>query len=490
MSDHAAIKFEDLTDVSEHLLTGEVVVFAKPHGKLFKSAKRIDAACHSAVQRCVESPEFDKLENGNAIRMAFPAGISGAAILILKLPKKPDAATARKAGATIAKMTRSSNCWVIGADVNGIDNIAFGASLRSYRFRRHKEQKADDQPSKEFTFFVPRRRDSESRYAKLSAVAEGVHWTRDLVNEPANVLTTDEFASRITGLRDLGVEVKILDEVELQAMGMRALLAVGQGSSSMSRVAVMHWNGGSARRLALVGKGVVFDTGGISMKPAARMEQMTMDMAGAGVVAGVMRTLARRKSTASVTGIVGLVENMPDGTSQRPGDVVRTLKGSTVEVINTDAEGRLVLADLLWYAQEQFKPAAIIDLATLTGAIIVSLGHEMAGAFSNDAALWKKFHAAAMKEGESVWRMPLGQAYDEMLDSRIADFKNVGGRYAGAVTAAQFLQKFIKPGIPWMHLDIAGVASLEKASAFAPKGATGWGVASLNRMICSEWETE
>jgi leucyl aminopeptidase len=271
---------------------------------------------------------------------------------------------------------------------------------------------------------------------------------------------------------------------------MGALLGVGQGSASPSKVVVMEWHGGKKgdAPFALVGKGLVFDTGGISIKPAAGMEEMTMDMGGAGVVAGVMRALALRKAKANVVGLVGLVENMPSGTAQRPGDIVRSMKGDTIEVINTDAEGRLVLADVLWYAQERFKPAGMINLATLTGAIVVALGHENAGVFSNDDALAGAFLKAAAAEGEGAWRMPMGEGYDKLLKSRLADMKNVGGRAGGAVTAAQFLRRFVKDGVPWCHLDIAGVTLLSEASAVAPKGATGWGVLALDRLIRDRFE--
>ncbi|MEM6375751.1 MAG: leucyl aminopeptidase, partial [Pseudomonadota bacterium] len=244
-----------------------------------------------------------------------------------------------------------------------------------------------------------------------------------------------------------------------------------------------------AAPLALVGKGVVFDTGGISLKPAGGMEEMTMDMGGAGVVVGTMRALAARKARANVVGLVGLVENMPSGQATRPGDVVTSMKGETVEIINTDAEGRLVLADVLWYAQQEYKPAAIIDLATLTGAIIVALGHENAGVFSNDDAFCDKFLRAAASEGEGAWRMPLGEAYDKKLKSDIADMKNVGGRQAGAITAAQFLQRFVASDMPWIHLDIAGTARLAGEGALSPKGATGWGVLTLNRLVADQFET-
>jgi leucyl aminopeptidase len=317
------------------------------------------------------------------------------------------------------------------------------------------------------------------------AVAEGVFFTRDLVSEPANHLTTTEFAKRIKDMESLGLKITVLEEDKLEALGMGLLLSVGHGSASPSKVAVMEWNGGAKgdAPLALVGKGVVFDTGGISLKPAAGMEDMTMDMGGAGVVAGVMRTLALRGAKANVVGLVGLVENMPSDRATRPGDVVTSMKGDTVEVINTDAEGRLVLADVMWYAQETYKPRAMIDLATLTGAIIIGLGHDNAGVFSNDDALSADFLKAAGAEGEGAWRMPMGQSYDDQLKSQIADMKNVGGRPAGSITAAQFLLRFVQEDMAWMHLDIAGVASVKSDTDYAPKGATGWGVMALNRLI-------
>lgn len=325
--------------------------------------------------------------------------------------------------------------------------------------------------------------------APMAAIAEGVFFTRDLTNEPANVLTTDDFAARLAAMQELGLEVEILEEEALAKLGMRTLLCVGQGSDSPSKVVVMSWNGGGKEApFALVGKGVVFDTGGISMKPAGGMEDMTMDMGGAGVVAGVMRTLALRKAKANVVGLVGLVENMPSGNATRPGDVVKSMKGDTVEIINTDAEGRLVLADVLWYAQERFKPVGMINLATLTGAILVALGHENAGLFSNSDDLSDAFLKAAAAEGEGAWRMPMAPAYDDLLKSRIADMKNVGGRMAGSITAAQFLQRFVKKDVPWAHLDIAGTASVKKETALAPAGATGWGVMALNRLIADRYE--
>jgi leucyl aminopeptidase len=326
----------------------------------------------------------------------------------------------------------------------------------------------------------------------MAAVAEGVFFTRDLVNEPANILTTHDFAARLAAMQELGIDVEIIEEDQLLKLGMNALLGVGQGSESPSKVVVMQWNGGPKDQppFALVGKGVVFDTGGISIKPAAGMEDMTMDMGGAATVAGVMRTLALRGAKANVVGLVGLVENMPDGRAQRPGDVVRSMKGDTIEVINTDAEGRLVLADVLWYAQTRFNPTGVINLATLTGAIIVALGHENTGVFSNDDTLCNAFLKSAAAEGEGAWRMPMGQAYDDKLKSRVADMVNSCGRDGGSITAAQFLKRFIKPDMPWCHLDIAGTALLKGDSMLAPKGATGWGVMALNRLIQDKFEAK
>jgi leucyl aminopeptidase len=366
--------------------------------------------------------------------------------------------------------------------------VVAGLALRAYGFDTHKT--AETNPQGKVAVMCAKPDEVEPACAAPLAVADGVHFTRDLVNEPANHLTTSSFAERLSEMESLGLKVEVLAEKELEKLGMGSLLSVGQGSDSPSKVVVMQWLGGKkgAAPLALIGKGVVFDTGGISLKPAAGMEDMTMDMGGAGVVAGVMRALAKRGAKANVVGLVGLVENMPSGRATRPGDVVTSMKGDTIEVINTDAEGRLVLCDVMWYAQERFKPVGMVDLATLTGAIIIGLGHENAGVFSNDDAFCKSFLKAAEAEGEGAWRMPLGQAYDDMLKSRIADMKNVGGRPAGSITAAQFLKRFVKDEVPWIHLDIAGVASVKADTNYAPKGATGWGVMALNRLVADNYE--
>ena len=462
---------------------GRVVVFVGEGGTLGPAAKRVNRLARGAVERAVASEAFGKLKPGEALDLAFPAGLAADAVQVVKLDRRADVATARKAGGTVGRSLSKVGNLVLADTIQRAAELSFGIALRAYEFNVHKSGEKILPGS--VTLAVPAPEAVAAEASPLAALAEGIFFTRDLVNEPANVLSTFDFAARLAAMHELGLEVEILEEEELERLGMRALLGVGQGSEHPSKVVVMQWKGGEADQapLALVGKGVVFDTGGISIKPAAGMEEMTMDMGGAGVVAGVMRTLALRKARANVVGLVGIVENMPDGNAQRPGDVVRSMKGDTIEVINTDAEGRLVLADVLWYAQERFQPQGVIDLATLTGAIIVALGHEKTGVFSNDDAFCGAFLKAAQAEGEGAWRMPLGDAYDELLKSRIADMRNSCGREAGSITAAHFLKRFIKPEMPWIHLDIAGTALLKSDTALAPKGATGWGVLALDRLI-------
>lgn len=483
MTTPAAIDFRasDLDAIAG--FSGRVVVFVSGQGAMDAAARRINRLTRGALSRLVESPEFGKMKDAEARDLAFPAGMKAEALQIVRLPRRAAPAMARKAGAAIAAGRGTAPLLVLAAGLTRAADLAYGLALRGYAFTAHK---TGDQPAPgPLTIMVSKPEEVAAEAAPMAALTEAVFFTRDLVNEPANILTTLEFTARLAAMQELGIDVKILEEPDLEGLGMRTLLAVGQGSESPSRVVVMQWRGGAKddAPLALVGKGVVFDTGGISMKPPAGMEDMTMDMGGAGTVAGVMRALALRKARANVVGIVGLVENMPDGKAMRPGDVIRSMKGDTVEVINTDAEGRLVLADLLWYAQENFAPRGMINLATLTGAIIIALGHEKAGVFSNNDALANAFLKAAETEGEGAWRMPLSPAYDKSLKSRIADMKNVGGREGGSITAAQFLQRFVKPEMPWVHLDIAGTALVKTDTDFAPKGATGWGVRALDRLI-------
>lgn len=471
-------------------IEGRIAIFADSGAALDPLARRVDRLTRGAVGRLVASDAFARAKAGSGHVLAWPGGLAAEAVMVVKLGRKPGSAEARRAGAAIAGFNASAPLTVLAGGQARVAEVVQGLALRAYEFGDYRTREADaPETNREVTVAVRDRAAAEAAFAPLAAEVEGVFFTRDLVSEPANVLTTTEFAARLEGLRDLGVEVEVLEEADLEKLGMRTLLAVGVGSDSPSKVVVMQWKGGGEEApFALVGKGVVFDTGGISIKPSGGMEEMTMDMGGAGVVAGVMKTLALRKAKANVVGLVGLVENMPDGRAQRPGDVVRSMKGDTVEVINTDAEGRLVLADVLWYAQDRFSPRGIVDLATLTGAIIVALGHEMAGVFSNDDKLAGDLLAAAKAEGEGAWRMPLAPAYDKLLKSRIADVANVGGRAAGSVTAAQFLQRFVKEGTPWVHLDIAGVAYVSKEGELAPKGPTGWGVRTLDRLIRDRFE--
>ena len=466
---------------------GVIAVIVPEDGKVGGTARRVGRLSKGALARMIEGEAWEKAKAGDVSLLGHPVGMEAAAVAVLKLDRRADAATARRAGAALAKAAGTKPVTLVADAHPAAAHVAQGVLLRRYDFADHKT--GDRDAAGGLTVMA---KDADAMRAALDplvAQAEGVFTARDLVNEPSNVLTTTEFAARIEGMRDLGLTVEVLDEGDLERLGMRTLLAVGQGSESPSKVVVMHHEGAGGAPLALIGKGVVFDTGGISLKPAGGMEDMTMDMGGAGTVVGVMETLARRKAPANVVGLVGLVENMPDGRAQRPGDVVASMKGDTVEVINTDAEGRLVLCDVMWYAQERFEPAAMIDLATLTGAIIIGLGHENAGVFSNDDALCDAFLAAARAEDEGAWRMPLGAAYDKQLKSRVADMKNVGGRPAGSITAAQFLLRFVKDGVPWIHLDIAGTASVKGGTDLAPGGATGWGVRALDRLVRDRFET-
>ena len=483
MTTPAAVQFMDVDLDLIAGMTGRVAVFLDESGKLDQTARRVNRLTKGALERFVESASFGEMSVGDAKELAYPSGMAAEWLSVVKLDRKPTPSDARKAGASLGKVKGEHALHVLAGNLKQVTQLVLGAVLRAYAFDDHKTKKG--KPSDGVTVYVNDSTAVTGEAEAITAVAEGVFMTRDLTSEPANVLTTTEFAARLDAMSALGLKVTVLEEPELEKLGMRTLLSVGQGSDSPSKVVVMEWNGGAKgdAPLALVGKGVVFDTGGISLKPAGGMEDMTMDMGGAGVVAGVMRTLALRKAKANVVALVGLVENMPSGNATRPGDVVTSMKGDTVEVINTDAEGRLVLADVLWYAQEKYKPRGVIDLATLTGAVIIGLGHEMAGVFSNNDDLTGQFLAAAKAEGEGAWRLPLDPAYDKQLKSQIADMKNVGGRPAGSITAAQFLQRFVREDMPWIHLDIAGVASVKSDTDLAPKGSTGWGVRALDRLI-------
>ena len=377
-----------------------------------------------------------------------------------------------------------------GAGLSAAESAAFllGLRLRAWRQDGYRTKLADEQKvTLQDVFVIGAGDGAEAEWRREAAVAEGVEFTRELVTEPANILYPESFVARCQErFVGTGIQIRVLDEAEMRALGMGALLGVSQGSPRAPRLLAMEWKGEGAQQaapLAFVGKGVTFDTGGISIKPAAGMEDMKWDMGGAGAVAGAMLALARRGAKAHVIGVCGLVENMPDGAAQRPGDVVTSMSGQTIEVINTDAEGRLVLCDLLTWVQKEYAPSTIVDLATLTGAIIASLGSEYAGIFTNDEALGERLVAAGKTSGDKLWKMPMGPNYDKLIDSPIADMKNVGPRNGGSITAAQFLLRYIDKGTPWAHLDIAGMVWADKPGATWEKGATGYGVRLLDRYV-------
>ena len=438
-----------------------------------------------------------------ALDILAPAGLDASRLLVVGVAPGKDNAPldfvmlggfvfGKTAGATKVEVAfeAPAGSW----DGAAAADFALGLRMRGYKFDKYKTKKKenDDENGAAPDFVVGSGHAQAARAAahERFAVAEGVEIARDLVNEPPNVLFPTEFADRAKALEKLGVEVAALDEKEMAKLGMNALLGVGRGSARDSRLVTLRWNGARAKRgkpIVVVGKGVCFDSGGLSIKPAAGMEDMKGDMGGAACVAGLLHALAARKAKVNVVGVVGLVENMPDGDAIRPGDILTSMSGQTIEIINTDAEGRLVLSDALWYAQETFKPRLMIDLATLTGAIMIALGNEYAGLFANNDELAQRIVAAGEATGEKVWRMPLGQPYDKLIDSKIADMKNTGGRHGGSITAAQFLQRFVKD-TPWAHLDVAGVATGSPSSDINPSWGSGWGVRLLNRLIADSYE--
>jgi leucyl aminopeptidase len=406
-------------------------------------------------------------------------------------------ANLERAGAALAAKFQSAGVETIGLDAGGLRadecaHLLLGLRLRNWRHDVYRTKLKDEQKItlKSVTVFnAPE--SAEAAWSAVEPVAEGVEFTRELVTEPANVIYPESFVERCQArFEGSGAELIVLDETQMHELGMGALLGVGQGSMRESRILAIRWNGGEegAPPLAFVGKGVTFDTGGISIKPGPGMEDMKWDMGGGGAVAGGMLALVKRKAKANVVGVIGLVENMPDGAAQRPGDVVTSMSGQTIEILNTDAEGRLVLCDALHWTQKEFQPARVVDFATLTGAIIVSLGHEHAGVFSNNDELWSDLDKAGKTSGDSVWRMPMGPAYDKMLESPIADMKNIGGKAAGSITAAQFLQRFIMNDTPWAHVDIAGTVWTDKPGATWDKGASGFGVRLMNQLVADTIE--
>jgi leucyl aminopeptidase len=424
-------------------------------------------------------------EGGRTVRIALVAVADG------------DAGDYAKAGGEILAKVQTCGAKTIAVHGGNLDataaaEVAYGAVLRNWRIDKYRTKVPEtSKPTITHLTVVGAPADASTLWPQYAAIADGVALTKELVSEPANIIYPESFVERCQHLKDLGVEITVLDDKEMAKLGMGALLGVAQGSVRPARLLAMRWDGSGGKQekpVVFVGKGVTFDTGGISIKPAAGMEDMKWDMGGAGAVAGTMKALAGRKAKAHVVGICGLVENMPDGNAQRPGDIVTSMSGQTIEVLNTDAEGRLVLCDALHWAQETYNPETIIDLATLTGAIIISLGKEHAGIFSNSDELSDKLVAAGKATGDKLWRMPVGPAYDKLIDSPIADMKNIGPRDGGSITAAQFLQRFIKDGVKWAHLDIAGTVWADKDGPTWAKGATGYGVKLLDRFVADNFE--
>lgn len=478
---------------------GALVVFVHEGRKLSKAAQEVDAQTGGQLSKAVKAAVKFTGKKDEYLEILAPGGLEVERVVLAGAGRKMDLLDWEAVGGSLFGRLNASGdkeaSILFDEDEDGADvkaaHLAVGLRLKSYRFDHYfTKAKADQKPAlKKLSVRVKEAASAKRHFAVLDAVADGVFLTRDLVTEPPNVLYPETFADRARELEKLGLEVEVLDEKKMRKLGMHSLLGVGQGSEKESFLVVMRWNGAAKndQPVAFVGKGVTFDTGGISLKPGPGMEEMKWDMGGAGVVTGLMKALAGRKAKVNAVGVIGLVENMPDGNAQRPGDIVKSMSGQTIEIHNTDAEGRLVLADALWYTQDKYKPRYMIDLATLTGAMIISLGHEYAGFFSNNDRLSNELFKAGTATGEKVWRMPLHDAYDKQLKSDCADMKNIGGKAAGSITAAQFLQRFIGD-TPWAHIDIAGVAWSHKDHPTAPKGATGFGVRLLDRFVSDHCE--
>jgi len=486
--------------------SGTIIVGVLDERKLSPAASSLDKKTGGLITRAMGASRF-RGRKDESLEILAPRGVPVSRILLAGLGKVAEIDALRLqalGGMIVAHLNRAGESaatvmvdTLAGAPIGAPDmaaQIGYGALLRSYRFDKYRtREKEDHKPTlKTLTLMVTDFAGARKSFANLDKLVDAITLTRDIVSEPPNVIYPASLAERCKRLSAVGVKVEILDEKQMAKLGMGALLGVAQGSAQPARLVVMRWDGAprakDKRPIAFCGKGVTFDTGGISIKPSAGMEDMKWDMAGAGVVIGLMEALAGRRAKVNVVGLVGLVENMPSGTAQRPSDIVKSMSGKTVEVLNTDAEGRLVLADVVWYAQERFKPCALIDLATLTGAIVVALGNEYAGLFCNNDELAGRLIAAGKSEGERLWRMPLDDAYDRELDSDAADVKNIGaGRGAGSSLGAQFIGRFIQD-VPWAHLDIAGVAWSKKDKPTVPKGATAFGVRLLDRLVSDHYE--
>src|SRR5712691_5785743 len=482
---------------------GVLIVFCEEGLKLGSAARRALEPTGDLLRRAAAADRF-KGKNGSALDIIAPPGIAASRLVVVGVGRARDLKArdfVKLGGVAMGRIPAAASEATIIADLPGgamkpdrVADLALGVRLRAYAFERYKtKRKDDDERAKEVKVAIAVAGVSamQKAFAARAAVADGVVLARDLVNEPANVLYPAEFARRATDLKKLGVAVEVLDVAAMKKLGMNALLGVGQGSEHESRTVIMRWNGGKRGTppVAFIGKGVCFDTGGISIKQAAGMEDMKGDMAGAACVVGLMHALAARKAKVNAVGAIGLVENMPDGNSQRPGDIVTSMSGQAIEIINTDAEGRLVLADVLWYVAKKIKPTFMVDLATLTGAIMVALGTEYAGLFSNNDELAERLTRVGLETGERVWRMPLGPEYDKQIDSQFADMKNAGSRNGGSITAAQFLQRFVDD-TPWAHLDIAGTAMGAPKTEINHSWGSGYGVRLLERLVAEYYEAK
>ena len=482
-------------------LRGVLVTFCAEGLKFGPATQKALSPIGDLYRRAAAADRFTG-KSGSILVIIAPTGLNAPRLVIIGTGKERelrDRDLIKLGGVAMGRIPAAAAQATILAEFAGgalkadqIADLALGARLRGYRFDRYKtkckegEERAD---KVEVNFACGNPAAAEKAWARATGVADGVVWARDLINEPANVLYPGEFARRASGLRKLGIVVEVLDVPAMRKLGMGAILGVGQGSAHEPKVVVMRWNAGKrgADPIAFIGKGVCFDSGGISIKPAAGMEDMKGDMAGAACVVGLMHAFAVRKAKVNAVGVIGLVENMPDGKAQRPGDIVTSMSGQTIEIINTDAEGRLVLADVLYYVNKRFKPRFMINQATLTGAIIVALGQEYAGLFSNDDKLAERLTKAGEETGERVWRMPLGPEYDKIIDSKFADVKNSGGRFAGSITAAQYIQRFVGK-TPWAHLDIAGTALGSPQTDINKSWSSGWGVRLLDRLVEDYYE--
>jgi leucyl aminopeptidase len=486
------------------------VVLAGEGLRLGAKARELDTKSGSAISKAASAADY-KAKYKTTIGILAPAKLDINRLIVAGLGKDGALDTRQYVdlgGAILgAIQSRKGSTASLIVDVESSDEhsaeqiaalIAQGALLRHYNFKKYFTKKSGDDAAadkdglKKLIVHVAHPDKAKAAFHPLKAVANGVNFARDLVNEPANILGPVELAEKTKALEKLGVSVDILDVKDMEKLGMGSLLCVGQGSTRPARLAVMVWNGAKGAKkqkpVCFVGKGVVFDTGGISIKPAAGMEDMKGDMGGAAAVIGTMYALAERKANVNAVGLVGCVENMPSGNAVRPGDIVTSMSGQTIEVINTDAEGRLVLADVLWYAQEKFKPKLVIDLATLTGAIMIALGKEYAGMFVNDDKLSDDLLSAARATGEKLWRMPLDKAFDKMMDSKNADMKNTGGRWGGSATAAAFLQRFVQKDTPWCHIDLAGTAMDGARNDINQSWGAGWGVRLLDKFVADHHE--